>query len=149
LPSPEALFSTRRPSRSASVVSASSSLFSRTSSRTAETSEISHTSNIRVGPHGLARQLHPARRRAARDPSSHDQADPVSPNDRMNFDNASKLFVAILLNKNAWPSTKEKNLLVEEAIEDSNNTATRERRATSVFLPSGRAKVSLCLNLTI
>jgi hypothetical protein len=54
----------------------------------------------------------------------------------------------ILLEKNAWPSLKEK-VMVKEAIQETNTFVRCNGHEPSVLLQLGKAKVSLCLCVSI
>jgi hypothetical protein len=61
----------------------------------------------------------------------------------------SAIFKAKLLSKNAWPSTEEKNIMVDDAITEANEMAFAEGRRQSQFMTSGKGKVSLRLSQNI
>jgi hypothetical protein len=117
-------------------------VFSRTSSSTVE------RVNSGQARAGLVQQRLPSHRGTRSKPPSHTGSvtpEPlVSSNDVKNFDYACSVFVANILNKNAWPATPAKNHMVEEAIEEANNLATSEGRPQSQFQQSARKKVNKC-----
>lgn len=134
MPTPYELVAAASRSRSASVISRSSSLATRPptveSVGVTELPDASANFVLRSTASGLKRQVRKVQRRTRAEIGpglSIDDDDRITSNDKLNYKNADNLFIVELCNRHAWPSGDEKMTMVNEAITQTNYRARADQ----------------------
>lgn len=148
MPSPYDLFPPRSRSRAASVISRTTSTVSATSSLLSEPKSIASEGPqtkgqfvTRMTREGIPRQYRIVRRRKKTEMTTTVASLGVSTDDKTNIELAGNIFVADLLNIDAWPEDAAKERMVVEAMSQANANAHTKSRHTTELTTSIQGKV--------